>query len=838
MRDGAARRWSVDREDSSLWLPCYEKVTDDAAPAAYLSSADPAVVDLLAEEGSAKSGMADALRAEIARENLFPFVPILFGAGAAFWFGNTGNFPIGIYALAPILLAASLLAHWLGRRFVCLVLLVPGLLIAGMGAAAIETMRQGTVILDSPVTTMLEGIVERREATGPGRWRYIVSVRSTSEPTLVRAPQRVALTVRTKGSAFGMGDVIKGKVRLSPPSGPALPGGSDFGFSSYFEGIGATGFFYGTPVLADGKARLPDWRTRLLNSLYDLRSTVGDRIRQLVPGDEGAFAAAIVTDERRAISWEVQEALRLAGLAHIVAISGLNMALAAGIFFIGARSILALFPAVSLGLPSKKIAAAGAIVMVTVYYLISGFGVSAERAYIMMLIMLLAVLFDRPSISLHNIALAAMLILIMHPSSVMGASFQMSFGATAALVAGYNFWAARKRQNEDEDGGFKLKGRTWNILAFVWAVLLGTAVTSIIGGVSTAIFSISHFNQLSAYGVVANVATMPLISMVVMPAALVGMLSMPFGLDEPFFTVMGWGLHLVIKVAKEVASWNGDVGTGRGPTGFLPLAVSGLIVLVCFTSRLRLIGIALLASAAVLFIASQQQQKPDLVISEDGRLVALSGAEKTYLNQTRPPDFVFKQWRKALQIDEVISPDVASLTKNLPSGTMGGDTFVQAEGTLSTPRKRREQLSPSQKEEIEETIKNGFAQTEPHKFFCIKTMICLANVAGGIRLAVLEDPRLVGYACDNAALIIAPVGSLNTCRSGVPIINASKLRKTGAVEITFNGSANMNDWSFTPSFTSTQRPWQEHRRYDWRSRGFSHETASSSFASWLNGSGG
>jgi competence protein ComEC len=122
--------------------------------------------------------------------------------------------------------------------------------------------------------------------------------------------------------------------------------------------------------------------------LYGLRSGIGDRIRSILPADTGAFAASLVTDERRAISPETTEALRQSGLAHIVAISGLNMALSAGIFFVGLRSLLGLFPGFAQAYPTKKIAASGALLALTAYYLISGFAVSAERAFIMMAIML------------------------------------------------------------------------------------------------------------------------------------------------------------------------------------------------------------------------------------------------------------------------------------------------------------------------------------------------------------------------------------------------------------------------------------------------------------------
>ncbi|MDJ1634446.1 ComEC/Rec2 family competence protein [Rhizobium rhizogenes] len=283
--------------------------------------------------------------------------------------------------------------------------------------------------------------------------------------------------------------------------------------------------------------------------LAGLRNSIGDRIRRTLPGDTGAFAAALVTDERRAISEATTEALRTAGLTHIIAISGLNMALSAGIFYVGLRYVLSLFFGVAQAWPTKKIAAFGALVTVTAYYLISGFGVSAERAFIMMAIMLIAVLFDRPSISLRNVALSAIIILVLSPSQVLGPSFQMSYAATLALVSGYTLWT-RRRHRETVFSRFRIL----RPLFFISRFFGGIASTSFLGGASTAIFSIEHFHRLATYGLAANLAAVPIVSFIVMPFGMAAMLLMPFGLDAPFWQVTGKGLELVIGIATTVAA--------------------------------------------------------------------------------------------------------------------------------------------------------------------------------------------------------------------------------------------------------------------------------------------
>src|SRR5690606_17377424 len=186
----------------------------------------------------------------------------------------------------------------------------------------------------------------RREAVAGERWRYVLDVAGTAEPAIKRPPERVVLLVRSDHQPFSAGDQIVGRARLSPPSGPALPNLNDFAFSAFYDRIGAVGFFYGSPARVasvDKTPRPAGWRQEVEGRIFALRTMIAERIRSIVPGDPGAFAAAIVTDERRAISKETTEALRVSGLAHIVAISGLNMALAGGIFFVGLRDFIGFF---------------------------------------------------------------------------------------------------------------------------------------------------------------------------------------------------------------------------------------------------------------------------------------------------------------------------------------------------------------------------------------------------------------------------------------------------------------------------------------------------------------
>ena len=749
-------------------------------------------------------------RAAIGREEafgrVFLFVPVALGAGAVLWFALPQTLPLVLPLFLFALSAVFAVRSRFARRTAGLAWSALAVCAAGMLLAEFETRRMQTVLLDTPVTTQVTGRVLRREAGAAGEWRYLVRVEATAEPRIRRAPEEVVLMIRAQHEPFALGEVLQGKARLSPPSGPALPGLDDFSFSGYFGGIGAVGYFLGAPARAGG---LPEpgtgaWWEAAEQTLLVIRDGITQRIRRAVPGDAGGFAAAILTGDRRSMSAATTEALRLSGLAHITAISGLHMALAAGIFFVGLRKLLSLSPAIAQSWPIKKVAAMAALVAAFLYLMISGSQVSAIRAFLMTAIMLVAVLFDRPAISLRNLALAAIVILAVWPSQVLGASFQMSFAATAGLIAGYDGWrrrAARKSRYAPDFPGRK-------VLSFFWNFAVGTFVTSLIGGVATAIFAVVHFHRLAPYGLVANLAAMPIISVVVMPAALAAMLLMPFGLDAPFLLLAGQGLEIVIVIATTVASWSDGTSVGRLAAWFLPLASVGLLLLTLLHTRLRWTGAVILAAAIGLTILMPPEDAADLIVSEDGRLVGLPAADGRTIatNRSKPSDFLFSQWQHALARSDHLGP------------LRDEDNAV-----LVIRADRTERLSDEQIRTIRETMFRQFEAVVPGRFRCTGKSWCLVRLEKGWRIATVDDPALLGAACDASDIVVTPRRSpFGPCRSGARMIDAEALRRMGATEF-YLGNPRDREIRQRTAFTTLDRPWQRHRLYDWRTDSFTDE---------------
>ena len=216
---------------------------------------------------------------------------------------------------------------------------------------------------------------------------------------------------------------------------------------------------------------------------------------------------ALLTGLRGALPDEIWDQWAIAGIAHLLSISGLHLALVAGTLFFAVRIALALAPPLALRLPAKKLAALLALLGAFGYLLISGGTVPTQRAFAMTALALLAVMVDRNPFSMRLVAWAAFVVLLLRPESLLGASFQMSFGAVVALIAAYETGVARRPA-----GTTGLDGRLLLYLA-------GIALTTIVASAATTPFSIYHFSRFPTYGIVTNLIAVPLTGVWIMPSA-------------------------------------------------------------------------------------------------------------------------------------------------------------------------------------------------------------------------------------------------------------------------------------------------------------------------------
>ena len=395
-----------------------------------------------------------------------------------------------------------------------------------------------------------------------------------------------------------------------PPPVQSEPGGYDFAREAFFLQIGAVGNLVSRPVLA--KAQSPGMDAELMAWVDRRRNWLTERIIASIEGASGggasgigAVAAALVTGKRGMIPESANEDLRAAGIYHIVSISGLHMVPAAGLFLWAMRAAFALFPGLALARPIKMWAALFAMAGASAYCLFSGSEVATQRSLIMTLVMLGAVVCGRAAISMRNLAIAALLVLSLDPNALLGPSFQMSFVAVAAMIAAFERRAGAPAANDIWGMSLPRQDPAKDLRAdpFGRAMLLAIAmgVTTLVASIATDPYALYHFHRITPYGLLGNMLVLPLIEIVVMPAAVLGVIAAPFGLDGPVWSLMGQGIAFMMSVAQWVANLSGSVLLlpAFGPAALL-LMTSAILWVTLWQTRVRWAGIGFAVAGVIM----------------------------------------------------------------------------------------------------------------------------------------------------------------------------------------------------------------------------------------------
>jgi len=607
--------------------------------------------------------LVDALQREWNAGRGFLWVPVAVAVGIALYFALPRE-PMLLALFAGFVLLTLAARRARSRPILYAALVCAAAAMAGVSLAKLRTDVVVAPILDRERTVTMTGAIETVEQRSRGVRLVLRTEEMDKKVPQDRVPDRVRVTVARDAPHLVAGSRVTFLARLRPPQGPVMPGGYDFGRALFFEGIGATGFAYGTPKPAEvANPTVTRWAGRARNVIETFRAALGDRLRETLPGASGEVAAALVVGDRGGIPQDTVDALRQAGLAHILAISGMHMALVTGAVFWVVRALLALIPGLALRQPIRKWAAVAALATGAVYLIISGAGVATQRAFVMVAVVLLAVLVDRPAVTMRSVALAALAVMVLAPEMVTGPSFQMSFAAVVALIATYEWVTGREKKFAAPAGGLPSL-----IASRAGRYILGLALTSLVAGLATAPLAAFHFHRVAPFGLLANLLAMPVVALVIMPAAVASMLAAPFGLDPLILPAMGWGIDTVIAVAGTIA----DLTPKGGVVGAMPQSAAlafaaGLLWLCLWRTRLRWGGVGLLALGALL---APMADCADVLISEDGKTVAVRRADSTLAVHTgRGGDFVAETWLRA--DGDSRSPDDPSVIAGIQCDPLG-----------------------------------------------------------------------------------------------------------------------------------------------------------------------
>lgn len=557
------------------------------------------------------------------RGHLFPWAPVFLslGIGAYFALQIEPGWPVYPLLCGVVAVAGAAALRWPGGLSAlawAIALAAAGFVLAGTRAHNVAGP-----VLDWRYYGPVEGRVVGLDRSASDALRITLDTVVLRDTAPERVPERVRLSLHgaAADAVVRPGQRVMTTAHLSPPQGPVEPGGFDFRRHAWFQGLGAVGYTR-VPVLTAAPAE--EGRGGL--QIFALRMAVSDRVRTVLPGDVGGFAAAVTTGDRSGVGQGALDALRASNLAHLLAISGLHMGLLAGFVFAVLRVALAAVPFVALRVPGKKLAAGGALLCAAVYLALSGGNVATERAFVMAAVALCAVMVDRRAFSLRAVAMAALIVLTLRPEALLGPGFQMSFAATTALVGVFG-WL------RDAD---LPRAPAWS------KPVIGVILSSAVAGAATAPVGAAHFNTLSQYGLLANLLSVPLMGALVIPAAVLALCLAPLGLEAVGLWLMGLGLRWILGVAHWVAGMDGAQRFMAGPDPVvLPLLALGLLWVILWQGRARWVGLAPAAAALLIWA---QTERPEVLIADTGGLVGVMTSEGRALSKARGAGFIAANW--------------------------------------------------------------------------------------------------------------------------------------------------------------------------------------------------
>jgi competence protein ComEC len=585
----------------------------------------PAIVGRLREWAKAEAGAG----------RLFPWVPIAFGCGIALYFAADHEPVLWVAATIAAALALGAVSLRRSRWFASAIMIAA--VAAGFAMATWKTTRIAHTVLAKPLYSVsLSGFVETRDIRERTD-RFVLRVTAMEAQRSDVRLERVRLSVR-KGTAPDVGSFVQLKARLMPPLAPLRPGSYDFSRDMFFQGIGGSGFVMGA-ITASAPPDAGGLRLRYAAVMQGLRDAIDARIRATLDGDNRAIATALLTGRRDAITAPVNDAMFISGLGHVLSISGYHMAVVAGVVFFAVRALLALIPGLAVGFAIKKWSAAAALVASAFYLLLSGAEVATQRSFFMTAVVLIAVMVDRRAITFRTLAVAALIVLAVAPEALVHPSFQMSFAATLGLVALVQIGMPNLFASPDHSTTARIALWGGREIAMLF-------MASMIAGLATTPYAAFHFHRVTPYGVLANLGAMPVVSALVMPAGLLGLLAAPFGLDSVFWWLMGIGIDWMVAVSRWVAALPGAIGhIAAFGTAPLIAASLGLVLMGLLRTPLRWSGAFVLLAATVWGLSVRQ---PDILIAGDGQNVAVRGRDgQLHLMRTNKDNFLLKEWLAA-----------------------------------------------------------------------------------------------------------------------------------------------------------------------------------------------
>lgn len=541
----------------------------------------------------------------------------MLGLGIALWFVTTTKAAWIAIVMAGLGAAFCGIALDFGRRTATLIAWAGLSVAVGCGLVWVRSEWVAAPRIEHPLIARFVAQVDRIESQPDrdGVRLYLVPQRGQGLPPYLR----VSVDPEKNVPGLVEGEVVLVRARLVPPADAAVPGGYDFARAAWFQRISGTGKAL-DPLLRLGPA--PDGG-------QSLRARISAHVRARLSGSAGGIAAAFATGDRGGITKEDEDAMRSAGLTHLLSISGLHITAVVGAAMFVTLRLLALSPWLALRAPLVLISAAMGALAGMGYTWLTGAEVPTIRSCVAALLVLAGLALGREAMTLRLVATGALIVLLIWPEALVGASFQLSFAAITSIVALHEHPAVRAAtMRRDEPLARRMIREAMSLL-----------LTGIVVEVMLAPIALYHFHQSGLYGAFANIIAIPLTTFIVMPLEALALVSDVVGLGAPFWWATGVSLDFLLWIARTVAAFPGAVA--RLPAVPLPAfaaMLGGGLWILLWRSRPRWLGLVPLALGAAFSVAAPM---PDLLVTGDGRHLAVRGNDgRVALLRSRTGDYM------------------------------------------------------------------------------------------------------------------------------------------------------------------------------------------------------
>ena len=536
-----------------------------------------------------------------------PWLVVSFGSGIACWFilDNAWQWVAAMTAALLLAMAGLILrTHTTPRSGTAFALIGAGMAFAlGVTTIWLRSETVGAEAIERPAVERIEGyVLAREDQPALERVRLTLAIRNASQGTAQKI--RVNVPIEKIDGAMVEGAVLRMRARLMPPASPMLPGSYDFARAAWFKGLAATGSLLGEIEIVEA--------SKQSNGLAPLQRRLSSHVRQQLDGSAGSIAAAFASGDRGGISQADEDAMRDAGLTHLLSISGLHVSAVIAAGYLLALKLLALWPALALRVRLPVVAAGIGALAGIGYTLLTGSEVPTVRSCVAALLVLGALAMGREALSLRMVAVAALAVLLMWPEAIIGPSFQMSFAAVIAIVALHNTQMV-KRFLAPREESWAAKNARRVVMLLATGFVIELALMPIV---------LFHFHRAGVYGALANVIAIPLVTFISMPLIAIGLVMDTIGLGKPVWWVVGGSLDLLIGIAHFTAEQPGSVKLMPQMSAWnYAYFLAGSTWLGFWQGKRRLFGFAPIVAGTVMILNTPV---PDVLIANDGRNVGIT----------------------------------------------------------------------------------------------------------------------------------------------------------------------------------------------------------------------